>query len=95
MRAHIVGVYVVDEKEFPIDLIDDWVRQGGSMSLFPYLREQVYGLTARCGITPVILPIVQILTVKIAPSEERSASASSKSGRETRSKRKFRLKSQQ
>jgi hypothetical protein len=67
MRVHLVGQYTVDEKRFPLDLLDEWSRKGGAMTLFPYAREHVYSLSARCGIRPIILPVMQLQTVKITP----------------------------
>ena len=70
MRVKVVGQYSVDETRFPLDLLDEWAKKGGAMTLFPYVREQVYALTARCGIRPVILPVMQLPTIKISPTLE-------------------------
>ena len=73
MLVHLIGHYVVDESQFPLDLLSTWAQQGGSMTLLPYVREHVFSLTARCGIRPVILPVWQLPTINVsAPLPEGS-----------------------
>lgn len=63
MVVEIVGEFTVDEDKFPIEHIVDWARRNAPMILQPYLREQVYSLTLRCGFKPLILPLIQVPTL--------------------------------
>ena len=74
MRVRIVGHFAVDKAKFPMDRLEEWSRYNAPMILYPFLREQVYSLTARCAVRPLILPLVYLPTMNIAPSERGEAS---------------------
>lgn len=65
LRAHIMGQFRVDEEKFKKEKIDKWARINAPYILYPYLREHVFALTARSGFDPVLLPLVELPTVKI------------------------------
>jgi preprotein translocase subunit SecB len=65
LRAHIMGQFKVDEAQFKKEKIDLWARINAPYILYPYLREHVFALTARSGFDPVLLPLVELPTVKI------------------------------
>jgi preprotein translocase subunit SecB len=65
LRVEILGFFKVDEARFPIDRLEEWIKTNALFVLHPYLREQAYSLTARAGYTPLILPLVQVPTIKI------------------------------
>jgi len=68
--AEIIGEFRVDESRFPREKIDVWATINAPYILYPYLREHVYALTTRSGFPGVILPLMQIPTMKVtAPSE--------------------------
>ena len=63
LRVELLGDFIVDENEFPIDQIDDWAVRNAPMILQPYLREHVFALTARAGFQPLILPLIEVPTL--------------------------------
>jgi hypothetical protein len=70
LRVHIMGNFAVDEKAFPIDKLIRWSDVNAPYILYPFLREHVYALTARCGFRPVILPMVTVPTFKVEPPQK-------------------------
>jgi len=64
LRAHIMGQFKVDETKFKKEKIDLWARINAPYILYPYLREHVFALTARGGFDPVLLPLVELPTIK-------------------------------
>jgi preprotein translocase subunit SecB len=65
LRVHLLGQFAVDESNFPKDKVEHWARMNAPFILFPYLREHVFALTARCGFKPVLLPLVELPTFKL------------------------------
>lgn len=65
MRIVIVGVFTIDETKFPKEHIIDWAKRNAPIILYPYLREQAFGLTVRCGYSGIILPLLTVPTVKV------------------------------
>ncbi len=65
LRVHIMGQFKVDESTFDKAKIDKWARINAPYILYPYLREHVFALTARSGFDPVLLPLVELPTIKI------------------------------
>lgn len=65
MRVVIGGVFKVDETKFAKTDIDDWANRNAPFVLYPYLREQAFALTVRCGFPGIILPLLEIPTFKI------------------------------
>ncbi len=66
LRVELFGAFSVDEKRFDLAHINDWAERNAPFILYPYLREQVYSLTMRCGIPPVNVPLVEVPTFKRA-----------------------------
>lgn len=65
MMAVISGVFKVDETKFAKTHIEDWANRNAPIILYPYLREQAYALTIRCGFPGIILPLLTVPTFKI------------------------------
>jgi preprotein translocase subunit SecB len=65
LRVSLVGLFQIDEKEFPLDHLDNWTKINAPHLLLPYLREHVYSLTLHGGIAPIILPLAQIPAFKL------------------------------
>jgi preprotein translocase subunit SecB len=70
MRIVISGVFKVDETQFEKAHIEDWANRNAPIILYPYLREQAYALTIRCGFPGLILPLLEVPTFKIEPSKK-------------------------
>jgi preprotein translocase subunit SecB len=65
LRVTIGGIFEVDETEFPIAHIEDWAKRNAPIILYPYIREQVFALTVRCGYAGLILPLVTVPTIRV------------------------------
>jgi preprotein translocase subunit SecB len=63
LRVELVGEFKVEEN-FPMEHIDSWARDNAPFILMPYLREHVYSLTLRCGLKPIVLPLLQVPTLR-------------------------------
>lgn len=61
-RVSLFGIFTVDEKDFPVEQLPSWARSNAPALLYPYLREHVYGLSMRCGIRNVFLPLIVVPT---------------------------------
>ncbi len=66
LKVEILGVFNVDDEKFPIKFIHSWAEQNAPLILYPYLREQVFGLTSRAGFGGVLLPLFQVPTFSVA-----------------------------
>lgn len=62
LSVEIVGNFSVNADEFPVRKVEDWAKENAPFILMPYLREQVYSLTTRCGIEPIVIPLTVIPT---------------------------------
>lgn len=60
ISAEIAGVFSVDTESFNPERIESFSRRNGPLILYPYLREQVFGLAARAGVPAPTLPLFQI-----------------------------------
>lgn len=70
MRVVMSGVFKVDETKFAKANIDDWANRNAPFILYPYLREQAYTLTVRCGFPGMIIPLLEVPTFKIESGKE-------------------------
>ncbi len=68
LRVALAGQFLVNEEEFPKERVDEWARVNAPFILYPYVREQIYSLTARCGFSPFLLPLVELPTIRLQPN---------------------------
>lgn len=54
--------------DLPQETLKLFQNNGALITLTPYLREHVYSLSARAGIQPIIIPILQVPMFKITES---------------------------
>lgn len=66
LSAELLGIFEVDPERFPLVHIEDWAKRNAPLILYPYLREHVYGLTARAEVGAVLLPLFEIPTFKLS-----------------------------
>lgn len=59
--------FEVDESRFDVQFIEDWADKNAPLVLYPYVRENVYALTARAGFSEALLPLLEIPTFRIEP----------------------------
>ncbi len=60
--VELAGLFTVDESKFNIEHIYSFAAQNAPLILYPYLREQVYGMSARAGVEMPILPLFVVPT---------------------------------
>ena len=64
MKIEIVGDFSVDEENFPPESVDQFARMNAPFILLPYLREQAYSLTAKCGFRPILLSLTEVPVIE-------------------------------
>lgn len=52
------GQFHADYEEFDFDDLPRWSEVNAPLLLWPYVREQVYGLSLRAGVKGMVLPLV-------------------------------------
>lgn len=67
--VEVGGIFKVDTSTFPEDRIHHWAETNAPLIIYPYVREQVYGLSTRVGIKQVILPLLEIPSFKLVKKE--------------------------
>ena len=78
MKVDLTGNFKVDEERFDLKNVDDWAKRNAHVILYPYLREHAYALAVRCGLPPVILPLIEVPhftvegTKKLSPEDQNS-----------------------
>jgi preprotein translocase subunit SecB len=70
LQIQMLGVFHVNEEKFNIERIYEWAGKNAIYIFYPYLRENVYSLTSKSGFKPMILPLVEIPTMRIEHKAE-------------------------
>ncbi|MEZ9006239.1 protein-export chaperone SecB [Vibrio splendidus] len=65
LRAELLGVFEVDEDNFPMEHIEAFASKNAPLLMYPYLREQVYSLTTRAGFDSTVLPLFEVPVFKL------------------------------
>ncbi|MCK9377544.1 MAG: protein-export chaperone SecB [Syntrophobacterales bacterium] len=65
MTVAMSGIFKVDETRFKKSNIEDFANRNAPIILYPYLREQAYALTIRCGFPGIIIPLLTVPIFKI------------------------------
>ncbi|AEF21453.1 protein-export chaperone SecB [Pseudomonas fulva] len=65
MTVAVAAQFVVDTEVFPMDKLEQWANHNAPIVILPYVREQAYSLSVRAGFDPIILPLVEVPTIKI------------------------------
>lgn len=60
LEVELVGLFEVDEERFPSKFINRFASENAPLLIYPYLREHVYSLTLRAGLTPTMLPLFEV-----------------------------------
>lgn len=66
LRVGVAGEFTVDQERFPAHLIDQFVKGNAPIILLPYVREHAFSLTQRAGFDAIILPLVEVPTLRDA-----------------------------
>tara|TARA_A200000159_G_scaffold35751_1_gene32173 strand:- start:8192 stop:8653 length:462 start_codon:yes stop_codon:yes gene_type:complete len=67
--AEIQGTFEVQES-FPLAGVEVFAERNAPLILYPYLREQVFGLASRAGVEQPILPLFEVPPFQIASSTD-------------------------
>lgn len=70
LRVGVAGDFVVDQQRFPAELIDQFVKGNAPIILLPYVREHAFSLTQRAGFDAIILPLVEVPTIRLAKTDQ-------------------------
>jgi preprotein translocase subunit SecB len=74
MKIQLIGFFAMDDSKFDLSQLDDWADRNAPLIVYPFLREHAFALSARCGFSPVILPLVQVPTLIPKPREKKPES---------------------
>jgi preprotein translocase subunit SecB len=64
LKVVMTGEFSIAD-DFPRDKIKLWATRNAPFVIFPYLRERLYYLSNQAGYPPIILPLLQIPTLKL------------------------------
>lgn len=68
IKVEINGQFEVDLEKFKFEDLPDWAKINAPFLLLPYVREQIYGLALRAGMTGLVIPLfVQPRKISAAP----------------------------
>ncbi|MHB9840554.1 protein-export chaperone SecB [Paraburkholderia terrae] len=65
LKVELIGLFTVDPDRFPAEHVAKWASTNAPLVLYPYLREQVYGITSRAGFNATLLPLLEIPTFRL------------------------------
>lgn len=74
VKVAITGEFRIDDS-FPRDKIQLWTSVNAAFVIFPYLRERLYYITVQGGYPPILLPLMQIPTIKLENPQPKPAPA--------------------
>ncbi len=65
LKVHLLAKFSVDQSRFPIGQIAHWTENNAPLVLYPYIREHVHALSVRAGVKPILLPLMEVPTLRI------------------------------
>ncbi len=71
MKIELVGYFSVDTSQFPAEHVIDWAQKGAMFVFSPFLREHAYALSSRSGFKPMILPLLEVPTIRVEKPKRR------------------------
>jgi preprotein translocase subunit SecB len=74
VRVALTGEFVIDPT-FPADKINIWITRNAPFVLYPYLRERLHYITSQGGYPPIMLPLMQIPTIRITLPQQTSVAS--------------------
>lgn len=72
LEVELLGVFNVDASKFPVEHIEHWAQNNAPLILYPYVREHAASMAIRAGFEPVLLPLLEMPSFKIAAPENTS-----------------------
>ena len=73
IRIELFGNFTVDESRFDVRYVEDWAKRNSQFILMPDMREQVYNLTSRCELPPLILPLLEVPSFEVKKPKKKVA----------------------
>jgi preprotein translocase subunit SecB len=64
LNVEIIGIFAIDKPNFSAETVPLWQEKNAPFILMPFLREQVYGLSIRAGLPPIIIPMAVVPTTR-------------------------------
>jgi len=64
LKVSITGEFVIAD-EFPRDKVQLWASRNAAFVIYPYLRERLHYVSSQGGYPPIMLPLLQIPTIKV------------------------------
>lgn len=66
LEIELIGVFQIDLTDFKREFVERWASTNAPLVLYPFIREHVYGLTSRAGVSGgLLLPLFEVPTFKI------------------------------
>ena len=69
LKVVMTGEFAIAD-DFPRDKIQLWATRNAPFVIFPYLRERLYYMSSQGGYPPILLPLMQIPTLKLEKCPE-------------------------
>lgn len=69
MKIVVSAVFSVDTDTFPVEMLNDWSFNNAPVVLIPFIRENAYALSSRIGFEPVLIPMIEVPTVRIVAKD--------------------------
>lgn len=63
LKVVMTGEFAIAD-DFPRDKIQLWATRNAAFVIYPYLRERLYYMSSQGGYPPIMLPLLQIPTIK-------------------------------
>ena len=74
LKVVMTGEFAIAD-DFPRDKIQLWATRNAPFVIFPYLRERLHYMSSQGGYPPIMLPLLQIPTLKLESQQPTAAKA--------------------
>lgn len=64
--VEVEGVFTVNKELFPVDKVEHFAANNAPYLLYPYVRENFHALVSRSDLGNIMLPLVQVPSIKIS-----------------------------
>lgn len=64
LLVELVGQFSVDTTRFPVEKLELWAGKVAPYVMYPFLREHIYGLSSRAGYPSVMIPLLEVPSLK-------------------------------
>ena len=74
LKVVMTGEFAIAD-DFPRDKIQLWATRNAAFVIYPYLRERLHYMCSQGGYPPIMLPLLQIPTIKVEKTAAEFAKA--------------------